>query len=725
MTEKTWLFFVLTILAATAANAFTETSEMTLNCEKASALFADSDLAIAEKYWLAGESDTAESLVRRTLRRSTVGSDEWLAAFAALDCVLAPDESLRPPEPEGDQEPTAEELKFDILFDDAQKLVEQRQFEAARGVIATLVAESDNVDDLTRLSTLMPQLVEEKTSAQWWWEQTSEARSIFTSILIVMLSISAIWALLVILRGVYRKSVKKERWSVDRVQDDSGRGVSDWITFELGRERPPVPTTAGLLKLESTVVPPIPVQAQREKVDLEPAIDALPDIGGVDPNAVAKGFASLKQWFTSCPPWIRGSATIDNGRIVARLKATKRNGQVVFAIASKNEADDNAAMKTAAEVTFKMLYMLESGKNDIREADAASAVRSGLELVNEYLSGAHGSQLQDAVGYFQKSRIIGNVGRESYLYEGIALDLMEEHDQAIRRFCYVQRKADEGNQPELADKAKYNEAIARFRKYEPWQLLQAETLLFELVEDQDLTTSPIAALAHAAKANVIAHKPIFWDKLPQPYQDDAKDDDETVARKNERFDTVQGWYKEVYEITESLVQLDTSKRREIGTGGDQADKPKTRSIWDELSKRQLTWAIHNARGNANLNYANRFLSEPVGGELPSDEERLGFLKEAEKQFRECELLLPPGVETLTNLATVLFKLGNTREAIEYAEHAIELNPEYEYAYYRLAMFWKSKGERDEVVKVLESYKKAPRIPSFEELFREYYVRPVE
>jgi len=73
------------------------------------------------------------------------------------------------------------------------------------------------------------------------------------------------------------------------------------------------------------------------------------------------------------------------------------------------------------------------------------------------------------------------------------------------------------------------------------------------------------------------------------------------------------------------------------------------------------------------------------------------------------------------LATVLLNLTRTGDARAYVERAIDLNPDYEYAYYRLAQCWEKEGRKEKVVEVLKSFAKVriARIPEFQELYRTY------
>ena len=89
---------------------------------------------------------------------------------------------------------------------------------------------------------------------------------------------------------------------------------------------------------------------------------------------------------------------------------------------------------------------------------------------------------------------------EASLYEGVALDLLERHDEAISRFSYLAKNA---NEPALKEKAKYNEAVSRFRKYMLEELKQALRELEEITgskpSETDLTNSPVEAFAVRSK----------------------------------------------------------------------------------------------------------------------------------------------------------------------------------------------------------------------------------
>ena len=101
-------------------------------------------------------------------------------------------------------------------------------------------------------------------------------------------------------------------------------------------------------------------------------------------------------------------------------------------------------------------------------------------------------------------------------------------------------------------------------------------------------------------------------------------------------------------------------------------------------------------------------------ELNEPDLREQYLNEAYDAFRNCEMILTPGVETLTNLATTLLDLHRSPETREYLDRTRKINPFYEYGYFRTAEAWEQEGRVDEVLQLLRDFVKVkdPKIPSF-------------
>jgi tetratricopeptide (TPR) repeat protein len=355
------------------------------------------------------------------------------------------------------------------------------------------------------------------------------------------------------------------------------------------------------------------------------------------------------------------------------------------------------------------MYHLMVKEPSILGAKAADKVCRGFNQLQRYVSAEDSRGLKEAYEIFRSVRSEMPSFDEAYLYEGIALDLMERHDEAISRFHYLAEHTSDQN---LREKALYNEAVSRFRKYRPDELETAIKTLGGLAgkspSEENLAKAPISALAFAAEANAIAHRPIFWQRL---LFNGTKSDEkpEILRRKEKSKKEVKGWTSEVEKITEVLER--------VSRAVEQDDK-----IWDEMGRRQLRWAIQNARGNAYLNYAMNYLGPPQLAAEGEPELQKECFQKAYSAFQECEMLLPPGVETLTNLATVLLQLSKTAEARSYSQRAIDLNRDYEYAYYRLAQCWQKEDLKDKVVEVLQSFQQTPRIPEFKKLYEAYKVK---
>jgi hypothetical protein len=94
----------------------------------------------------------------------------------------------------------------------------------------------------------------------------------------------------------------------------------------------------------------------------------------------------------------------------------------------------------------------------MREADAANSLREGLNLLWQHVSTEESGKLSSANKAFHESRTRSNDCCQAYLFEGITLDLLSQHDEAIERFEYLEveeRHRDES----LRQQAKYNKAI--------------------------------------------------------------------------------------------------------------------------------------------------------------------------------------------------------------------------------------------------------------------------
>jgi hypothetical protein len=509
-----------------------------------------------------------------------------------------------------------------------------------------------------------------------------------------------------------KDSGEKYRWWAFQSVDDPGKtGVAEAVIDSMKRMgEPNLIGYADLLLMERMKIESVQFEFSEVHVDPLPALDALNlQIGGVTLGGVAKALLALRGWFDTKLLWIKGTVTVVDSLITLRL--TRRNpDDKTFTVTAC--ADETKISELAEAASYMMYYSLAKGAS-LSDTEASNKLREGKKLLDQYVSAQDPKQLEAAYDIFRTVRIERPSFDEVYLYEGIALDLLEQHEEAIKRFKYLKEK-DQTSPPDLKDKAIYNEAVSRFRTYRPDYFDKSIVLLERLIDISadalnlpasvtTLRSSTLRTLALATKANVIAHKPIFWKYY-------AKDpaQPEHVPTKAEGLPLIEAWEAEVATISACLEAV---LQQPLGDGSDAA-------------KQEVSWAIENAYGNAYLNSASYFFTDEV--DAPK---RLQYLKWAYERFQDCEMLLPPGVETLTNLATALLHLSREDKKQRYDQvrsylvRAKAANPHYEYADYRLAESWEQEGRIDEVVRVLRNFAKdrTPTNHDFIKLYQKYCV----
>jgi tetratricopeptide (TPR) repeat protein len=283
----------------------------------------------------------------------------------------------------------------------------------------------------------------------------------------------------------------------------------------------------------------------------------------------------------------------------------------------------------------------------------------------------------------------------------VALDLLERHDEAASLLQDVERLSDD---EELRGIARYNRAVTRLRKYEPAELQNALSLFQDLVPTEGNARKsdlPLHLFALAGVSSVCAHKLIFWEKLLFAAKSSSELD--KLRGKAAARSIVDSWYEEALSVRALLASRKSQRSQHKRTEKD----------------KQLEWLALNALGNAHLNYALYYLIPPFLYEHHERAMRQDLLQSARENFHNCARLLPPGVETLTNLGTTLFALDEYSAARDYFQKATDLNPRYEYGYYRLAQLWDREGQTDKVLEVLQSLNSRPNIPSFQRLAAKY------
>lgn len=517
-------------------------------------------------------------------------------------------------------------------------------------------------------------------------------------------------------RGKYRW------WAFQGVEDATKTGVAEAVIDSVKRIHEAAPVGyADLLHMERMKFQPVLFGFADVHVDFLPALESLNlQIGAVSLGGIAKALSGMRSWLDAKLTWIKGTVTATDESITLRLTRRNANGTSVTVTAF---ADKKGIEELAESATYMMYYSLAK-ESSLSNAEAANKLREGRKLLDRYVSEQDPKQLGAAFDVFRNVRIEKPDFNEAYLYEGIALDLLEQHEEALKRFRYLTDTVKDTANKDLIEKATYNQAVSLFRTYDPVNFNSAIEILDGLMGlpatgdlgsnltaiKENFASSPLKTLALATKANVIAHKPIFW----KSYSQVAGDTSEAapLEKKKEASKTIKGWVGEVETIATFLTGI------LAGPKG---------NAWDDATKQEVRWAIQNAYGNVYLNSASSYFLPPHVDGANEQKTRLEYLKKAYQHFQECEMLLPPGVETLTNLATVLLELSredkssNYDEVRAYLTRAKAANPHYEYADYRLAESWEQEGRIDEVVNVLRDFAKdrTPTISSFKKLYSKY------
>jgi hypothetical protein len=201
----------------------------------------------------------------------------------------------------------------------------------------------------------------------------------------------------------------------------------------------------------------------------------------------------------------------------------------------------------------------------------------------------------------------------------------------------------------------------------------------------------LRALAWSAQANAVAHNFIFWDKIDRQNLDPTS--------------RLQNWKRVAEQLAEKAAH----------------DLAKPHFANEPANAVQLRWLVSNARGNLALNRAK--CAGPTG--IADDDARALVLEEALHAFHECETLVKPGVETLTNIATTLLALKRPTEALAYTTRARALNPKYEYAYLRESEAQKMRNDPTAMRSVLHTANQnlaIIRIEQFQKIFEDQGIR---
>ena len=482
----------------------------------------------------------------------------------------------------------------------------------------------------------------------------------------------------------------RRKWIVRPIDDPTGLSVADLLLESLlrwGREGSPL--SVGLLRGNALSLPGA-VHVQPSAPDVAFTVEALPTLRGVQLDVIARMFSFVPEWFRATQPWVRGTVRLTDEHLRVVLTCRRFSGRVASVVhVARKDAEPSEIAAMVESVTFKMYHVISKDASSA-EADQVDELRRGLKRLEAYAEGAApAADLLEAAREFEGVRRRRPGDLLAGLYQGIALDLAERHDEAITLFRTVSRAP--AAAWDIRASATYNEAVARFRKYKPHELEEAERLLRRtaILRGWELVSK-------AALANVIAHKPIFWRVFcppPEPPADDHKSRCQPVVWR---------W----------LVDVDALANEILGRARGRAPAAER---WTPAWREALRWAAYNAKGNVRLYYAINYLT-PTTADEGERHERARWLNEAFEHFQICEAIAPARVETLTNLATVHLYRREFEECRRYCDRALEINPAYEYAAYRKCQSWLDEGKVRELRECLLAWQHPRKISSFEEIY---------
>jgi tetratricopeptide (TPR) repeat protein len=731
----TWLILFVALFVSPPASAaggapLAPSVPLTETCEPG--VSGKTDLAQARECRNTGDYERAERILRHALQSNDLTKTERDEIGTELAGVLTTRRLL---------------IELELIT----RLVHQGHLEdAAKRLIALLpTATDDRV--LMRIAKLLAQ-------TETWWRPPlfTVVTWALTAIPFILLAV-----LLFVVRGLLFivLNSRSKRWLLAELTDSTNRSAKSMIAhyFLYWLQLKPAPVTSGLLLMEASSIPLSPDFAfEPESYDVARELTSIDlTLGGVSVASLARAFTTIFRWLWPRPMEIHGVAYLDQEkRICARLTAplpvyngnkyaawfTRRGGRIVTVSAAASGDSEDAVRAVAEEVTFKMLYAL--AKEDIGASADANDLRCGLEKLRAYLSGilpkggpSLWNRLDEARRLFEGVRKARPDSLEAHIYEGIALDLLERHEDAAAHFEHVERltkNANEQSKIKLHEQAVYNGAVAHLRNL--YALPEIDKAIAQLVglvgKAPDLEKRPLLALASATMADAWANRTIHWRDVSRTeagLKGRVADDRRLLAiiRVHER---------KVLDIIRPVQALLRKFSGAPQVNDEAADGEAHEALWGPDTRRQVEWAIHNALGDFHLYAAvaltkidvRRSVAFREFFDMRETKEFQQHVKKALVELRECEMLLPAGVETLSNIGTLYLVRGNTGDlphARQYLQQAIALNAHYEYAYYRLAQSWEREGWRAKVIETLTSFPVPPQIPALTEMFKEYFVEP--
>jgi hypothetical protein len=240
-------------------------------------------------------------------------------------------------------------------------------------------------------------------------------------------------------------------WAFQGVDDATKTGIAEAVIDSIKRRDEAVSVGyADLLQMEHMKFQPVLFEFADVHVDPLPALESLNvQIGVVSLGGLAKALTGLRSWLDAKLTWIKGTVTTTEHSITLRLTRRNANGTSVTVTA----AGDKKKIEELAEAATYMMYYSLAKESSLSDAEAANKLREGRKLLDQYVSGQDPEKLEAAYNTFRNVRVEKPTLNEVYLYEGIALDLLEQHDEALKRFRYLKDKLNNSSNEELRNKA--------------------------------------------------------------------------------------------------------------------------------------------------------------------------------------------------------------------------------------------------------------------------------
>jgi tetratricopeptide (TPR) repeat protein len=618
---------------------------------------------LAKAYFDSGSYRRGLTLLEAAISEPNL-SDSALACIDRLTSkALAKREQAAPSPTAG---ATCDKLALPAKARLARASLKSEDYAGAATLLEAAAAE-DNLPDsvLACISRLYDEAMAGK---QWTGSSLLKFRDRFSqvvvenvpTILLILILILLAWGIFAIMRW-RRRNAATPTWKFRDFQDSTGLGIADDVAQALGgpARGNEEPRSAGLVNVPGLNLPMAPVDTSiRLEVKWSDVLSDGPTIQGVSSKWVGQLLDAMSAAFAPRSPTISGWAKAEQDRIQLRLTALQQDHRLRTVFVESVSKSREELMIAIEEAAMSMNYLLAEPPGGRSVADALR-LRKGVVDLNKYIRDQEFESLNDAIRQFEQVRRASPEDFDAALYEGLARELHEEHERAFTLFDQVRRLATDAT---LRSRAAYNAAVAQLRRYTPGSLRDADAILRALFADAD-TPSAIKLFASATLANTIAHMPIFWRTFagPRPGGGQPLVDWQQAARTR-----MHAWLREVARTLHPLEQNAAAINLPA------------------KEKRQLLWLVENARGNMIFNIAFKFLTDPDCGVVLTPVQIDNRYAAAERHFRRCEQLQPGGVETYTNLASVMFARGQYEDAIRYARQARALNPHYEYAYFREA-----------------------------------------